>query len=102
MASNYYEVQKRIAELEEQKGLTIKESGEDKKHWKLIRRGLSLDDKLIDIWVSKTGGFYRVGQPDTDLKAVKGDEKGNIKSYQEAHYRFGIRLFNNEPNTYDA
>jgi len=97
MVSNYYEVQKRIAELERQKGLKVKVSEKDKNGWLLANRGLSLDDKLIDIWVSKTGDFYRVGQPDTDLRAVEGDEKGNIKSIQKAYYHFGTRLSSDKP-----
>jgi hypothetical protein len=95
MTGNYHEVMGRIAELERQKGLNVKRGEWDPKGSILVDRGLSIDDELVDIWVSKSGSSYRIGVPKTDKTPDLTCRKEKTKSFQEAYSIFGEMINSN-------
>jgi hypothetical protein len=95
MTGNYHEVMGKIAELEEKRNLKVKRGEWDPKGRILVARGLSIDDELVDIWVSKSGASYRIGVPLTDTKPDPKYREKKAKSFQEAYSILGEMLNSN-------
>jgi hypothetical protein len=84
---NYFEITKKIEELEKELGLKtkIKQQNMDKTYI-LVERGLTTDDRLIDIRFYINENLYYIGTPISDEYI---DNPASEKSIQEAYYRFG-------------